>query len=191
MASHGKLVLVIGPSGVGKSVILSALRTRHPELHFPKSATTRVRREGEGDDLYHFLSDAEFDEKLAHDAFLEWANVHVSARYGTLIEEIIPYIEEGKTVVREVDVQGFESIRKHPLFTGQYPLLSIFIAPESEQQLIDHIRSRAPISDEELSRRMESMRKEMAYAEKCDVIVTNAEGKLEEAIKKVEEALES
>lgn len=187
----GKFVLIIGPSGVGKSVILKSLRTNHPEFVFPRSATTRARRAGEGDDLYHFVSEDDFSSWLAEEKFLEWAQVHKGGRYGTLISEIIPAIESGKTVVREVDVQGFESIRKHPLFKkgGSHPLLTIFILPEHEEQLIDHIQKRAPMEQEELKRRLESMRKELAVAKKTDIQITNAEGKLDETIAKVEEAI--
>ena len=191
-ASKGKLVLIIGPSGVGKSVILKALRERHPEFHFPRSATTRLRREGEGDDLYHFVSEAEFDQLKANGKFLEWALIHSGPRYATMVDEITPFIEYGKTVIREVDVQGFDNIRRHKLFLGPkplYPLQSIFILPESKDQLIDHIKTRAPIAPEELQRRIASMEKEMTYAELCDVQIKNREGDLEKAIEEVEKAI--
>jgi guanylate kinase len=189
---HGKLVLIIGPSGVGKSVILQRLRAAHPEIRFPRSATTRARRPGEGDDLYRFVSDAEFDDLLGKDQLLEWAVVHGGARYGTLVDEIIPFIEKGQTVLREVDVQGFESIRMSPLFAGDaapYRLQSIFILPESKEQLIAHITKRAPIAKEELDRRIASMEKELARAELCDVRVTNREGKIDETLAEVERVI--
>src|SRR5687767_3776733 len=88
----GKLVLIIGPSGVGKSVILQRLHKDHKELQFPRSATTRDRRPKEKDDLYHFVSDAEFDLLIRDDKLIEWATVHGGARYGTLVDEIIPFI---------------------------------------------------------------------------------------------------
>ncbi len=185
----GKLTLIIGPSGVGKSVILKSLRTNHPEFHFPRSATTRARREGEGDDLYQFVSDAEFDALLKAGKVLEWAVVHAGARYGTLSDEIIPYIERGKTVIREVDVQGFVSIRNNPLFangTAQYTLQSIFILPESKEQLIEHITKRAPMGKEEMDRRLLSMTKELEYADHCTAKVVNAEGKMDKTLKEVE-----
>lgn len=188
----GKLVLIIGPSGVGKSVILQALRDRHPEIHFPRSATTRDRREGEGDDLYRFVSDSEFDSLIEEGKVLEYAVVHGKERYGTLVDEIIPYIDEGKTVVREVDVQGFDSIRKHKFFRDSdsgYILQSIFILPESNEQLIAHITGRAPIAEEELQRRIASMEQELDHAKDCDIRVVNREGKLEEAIAEVERAM--
>src|SRR3989344_4577103 len=146
----GKLVLIIGPSGVGKSVILKRLRERHPELHFPRSATTRPRREGEGNDLYHFVSEEEFDRLGEEGKVLESAVVHGGARYGTLIDEIVPFIEQGKIVVREVDVQGFDSIRSHKLFRREkapFLLHTIFILPENKDQLIHHITKRAPMSE--------------------------------------------
>ncbi len=188
---HGKLVLIIGPSGVGKSVILKTLRTKHPALVFPRSATTRRRREGEGDDLYHFVSDDDFTTWLTENKFLEWAQVHHGARYGTLLSEIVPEIEKGNTVVREVDVQGCKSIREHPLFApgGRYRLQTIFILPESEAQLKDHITKRAPMTSEELASRLKSVESELAFAKETDVQITNAEGCLERTIARVEEVI--
>ena len=188
----GKLVLIIGPSGVGKSVILKKLRESHPEIHFPRSATTRQRRAGEGDELYQFVTDKEFDELLKQNKILEWAIVHGGARYGTLVDEIVPLIEAGRTVLREVDVQGFESIRNHPLFKGnapRYRLQSIFILPESKDQLIKHITDRAPMAEEELKRRIASMEKELEYAKLCDHTVKNMEGKLDVTMRAVEKLL--
>ena len=190
----GKLVLIIGPSGVVKSVILKALRERNPDIYFPRSASTRDLRKGEGDDLYKFTSDEEFDSLIEDGKVLEWAVVHGTERYGTLSDEIIPYIEDGKTVVREVDVQGFDSIRKHRHFRGDdapYILQSIFILPESKEQLIAHITKRAPMTDEELKRRIASMEKEFDYAADCTFQIVNAEGKLKETISKVEGAVNS
>ena len=188
----GKLTLIIGPSGVGKSVILKALREKHPELHIPRSATTRAKREGEGEELYHFVSDEEFDGLIEDGKVLEWAVVHGGARYGTLIDEIIPAIEEGKVVVREVDVEGFDSIRNHKHFRGDdapYRLESIFVLPESKAQLIEHIRERAPMDEEELNFRLASMEKEMNYASQCDHEVVNREDQLEETIAHVKKIL--
>lgn len=188
----GKLVLLIGPSGVGKSVILKHLRQTHPEVHFPRSATTRARREGEGDDLYHFVTEAEFDELLNAGKLLEWARVHGGASYGTMEQEIIPQVEGGKIVIREVDVQGFDSIRHHRLFAegeNTHPLQSIFVLPESEEQLVAHITKRAPIDDDELRRRIRSMEKELQYADLCDVKIVNREGKLDETIQQIEQAI--
>jgi guanylate kinase len=190
----GKLVLLIGPSGVGKSAILKHLRNTHPEFHFPRSATTRERRQGEGDEIYHFVSEETFDELHADNKFLETAIVHGVGRYGTMIDEIIPFIEQGKTVVREVDVQGFDSISNDKHFSGEghaYDLQSIFIVPENTEQLVRRIQKRAPISEDELQRRIASMEKEFEYAEKCTNRVINKEGQLDSTIKEVEKLIMS
>lgn len=191
MSKLGKLVLIIGPSGVGKSVILRSLRSAHPDFIFPRSATTRARRQGEGDELYHFVTEEDFTSWLNAGKFLEWAQVHKGARYGTLLEEIVPFIEQGKTVVREVDAQGFQSIRSHPDFRegGQYPLQTIFILPESAEQLIAQIQKRAPMPKEELDRRLASMREELKIAEQTHMQIINPHGKLEETIAAVEKAI--
>lgn len=192
MPMTGKLVLLIGPSGVGKSVILKQLRQKYPELVFPKSATTRQRREGEGTDLYHFVSDEEFDALENDNQLLEWAVVHGGARYGTMVSEIIPPIQEGRVVVREVDVQGYDSIRSHQHFRGEkapYILESVFILPESKAQLIKHITDRAPISEQELNRRIASMEKELSYAQECNHQIVNKEGALQATIEAVEKVL--
>ncbi len=183
----GKLVLILGPSGVGKSAVMRSLRTNHPEFHYPRSAVTRARRQGEGDENYHFVTNAEFDALLAEHKVLEWAIVHGQDRYGTIESEIVPFIEAGKIVVREIDVQGFVSIQNSPLFhDGKHHVQSIFIEPESKEQIIDHIQKRAPMSDEELQRRLHSMDKELAYAKHCQARVLNVEGKLDETVKEVE-----
>lgn len=184
----GRLVLLIGPSGVGKSVVLQALRERHLEVVFPRSATTRPRRKGEGTDLYLFLSDEQFDHLVRGGKVLEWAVVHGGARYGTLEEEIIPSIEAGQTVLREVDVQGFDSIRNHQHFRGPnapYKLESVFLLPESKDQLIERIRQRAPITEGELKRRIASMEQEFTYADDCDYRVVNREGELERTVAEI------
>jgi len=188
----GKLVLIIGPSGVGKSVILKKLKENHPEVYFPRSATTREQREGEGTDLYRFVSDQEFDELIEAGEILEWAVVHGGARYGTLADEIIPHIESGETVIREVDVQGFDSIQNHKFFRGEdapYQLQTVFILPESTDILVKRITERAPIDEDELKRRIASMEKEMTYADNCDHSIVNKEGELEKTISQVEEVL--
>lgn len=185
----GKLVLIIGPSGVGKSVILKRLRSMHADFHFPRSATTRARRDGEGTDLYHFVTEDEFGEMEKAGKFLETAVVHGVGHYGTMVDEIVPLIKNGKIVVREVDVQGFQSISKNPLFAGKnapYKLQSIFILPENTEQLVRRIQKRAPISDDELQRRILSMDKELAFADGCTHKVINKDGQLEETIRDVE-----
>jgi len=171
---------------------MQALRERHPEWHFARSATTRARRNGEGDDQYVFVHDKEFDQLLQNDALLEWAEVHKSARYGILKDDVVSHLDQGQIVIREIDVQGFEVVSHHPLFLGPeapYTLTSIFILPESREQLIEHITARAPISDNELQKRLESIERELVYTEKCTYQVVSREDKLDELIEEIEEKI--
>jgi len=189
--STGKLVLLIGPSGVGKSAVLRQLRKDHPEFHYPRSATTRAKRQGETDEFYYFVSEKEFQDLLDHKKLLEYAIVHGGDHYGTMYDEIIPYIKDGKTVLREVDVQGFVSIQNNPNFLpeSKHRLQSIFIMPENKEQLMERIQKRAPISEDELQRRLHSVDKELKYADHCTSIVMNRDGKLEDTIKEVEKLI--
>lgn len=188
----GKLVLIIGPSGVGKTVVVTRLRKNHPELHFPKSATTRQRRRGESPHLYHFVTDEQFDRYLSEGKILEWATVHDKARYATLTDEIIPYIKEGRIVIREIDVQGFHSLKNNPLFVGdkaQYKMQSIFLEPENTEQLVANIRKRAPMSDDELAHRLNSIASELPIAKECDAIVVSRKGKVAQLYEDVEKLI--
>lgn len=195
----GLLVLIIGPSGVGKTVLTRMLLQRHPQWTLARSATTRPRRLGESEAFYRFVTGEEFAALAEEGAFLEWATVHNGARYGTLRSEIIPALDEGKTVLREVDVQGLASIRNHPLFRRpsaptcpagrRHRYRAIFIAPESPQQLIAHIHKRAPMTEEELQRRLASITKEMTYAAQCDATVISREGELAAAADRMEEEI--
>jgi guanylate kinase len=137
------------------------------------------------------VSEEEFTQWLSEGKFLEWAQVHHGARYGTLLSEILPSIEQGNIVIREVDVQGFLAIKAHPLFQkeGDYQLKTIFILPESEEQLLEHITKRAPMEQEELKRRLQSMRLELAIAPQTDIQIINKEGLLEETMRRVEEEI--
>src|SRR6185503_18010602 len=103
---QGKLILVIGPSGSGKSALIAYLREVAPNIIFPVSCTTREKRLGEKEgETYYFVSEEEFDERITQEAFLEWAS-YGGHRYGTLKSEILPELTAGNTVVREVEIQG-------------------------------------------------------------------------------------
>lgn len=182
------LILIMGPSGVGKGALLTELKKNYPHIHFAKSATTRLQRPGEHKDQYHFFTEQQFNQLINNGKMLEWGRTHGGSNYGTMVDEIIPHLDSDKTVVSEIDINGYETLKKNILFKGKnakYRLHSIFIQPESIDQLIKHIVKRAPMSDAQVTRRMESAQKEIAYAPKCDTIIINREEKLVETVEKI------
>lgn len=183
----GKLIILVGPSGSGKSSVLHGLKKECPDYIYPLSATTRPMREGEVDgDIYHFMGKDEFKKGIEDGMFLEWAIVHQDNYYGLIREPIMKGLEEGKTIVREVDIQGFDSIREK---IDKKDLVTIFITVPNKEELIERIVNRATISMDELEKRKESMHKEFNRAKDCDYMVENKEGKLEETVKKVIEII--
>ncbi|MFH1375465.1 MAG: guanylate kinase [Patescibacteria group bacterium] len=181
----GKLFLIIGPSGVGKGVLIDALRQAHPEFYFPPSATTRQARAGESEgEQYHFMTAAEFENLEQQSGFLETATIHGTEKYGTLKQPILEAIESGKVVIREVDVQGLASIRE-----GLAPekFESIFIAPPNLEILKKRILRRQPeISAGELARRLKSAEEETAQKDLTDYEVISEEGQIPKMVSEVE-----
>lgn len=180
----GKLFLILGSSGSGKGTVLSALRERHGEWIFPLSCTTRGKRPHEKDgEVYNFISKKEFQAKIEAGEFLEWAVVHQDNYYGTLKRPILEALEGGKTIVREVDVQGLRSIRG---IISKDQLVSIFLTVKSWSVLKARILKRSKISDDEMKKRYESYLRESEWARECSYVVESVEGEQEEIIKKIE-----
>lgn len=146
----GKLFIIVGPSGSGKSSVLHKLKELRPDFLYPLSATTRPMREGEKEgDIYHFYTKEAFKKGIEKGEFLEWAIVHQDNYYGLIKEPIEKGLKEGKTIVREVDIQGFDSIRTK---IDPKNLVTIFITVPNIEELIERIVSRAPISKDELQK---------------------------------------
>jgi guanylate kinase len=183
----GKLILILGPSGSGKGTVLKALRARHPEFVFPLSCTTREPRPGEKDgEVYHFVTKADFQERMGRGDFLEWAVVHGENYYGTLKEAILKPLRAGKTVIREVDVQGLRSIRE--LIPAE-KLRSIFLTVDGWETLRHRILKRSALPEEELERRRHSFMNEMQWQDECDTVIVSVEGEIETLIADTEAAI--
>jgi len=176
----GTFILVVGPSGSGKSVLLTHLHHTMPDVVFPVSCTTRAMRPGETEGkIYHFISEAEFDEKLAHDEFLEWAP-YGGYRYGTLKSEILAPLERGAIVIRDVETHGAHRLKE--LLQSDI-VKTIFIDAGDWETMKRRILSRAPMTDVDLESRRIRHERESAFKAEADAIVPNLDGKLEEAKK--------
>jgi guanylate kinase len=182
----GALVLVIGPTGSGKSALLSFLQAAAPQIVFPVSCTTRAPRPGERDgEKYFFINKEEFEKREAAGEFLEWAS-YGGNYYGTLKSEILPKLEEGRLVVREVEVQGARQIRK---LLPKENLKIVFIDAGSWESLERRILARAPMNDVELLARRKRYEDELSFKAEADRVIENRDGGLEQAKKDFIEAI--
>jgi len=185
---NGLLVVVSGPSGVGKTTITRALRARFPEAEFSVSATTRPRTENETEGVdYHFLSEAEFIRRIGDGAFLEHVE-YAGKRYGTLREPVEDVVRRGGLMILDIDVRGGESV-KAALPTA----LAMFILPPSEGELLRRLRDRKRESEEQIQRRFSAAKEEIARAKSSgayDAMIVNdrLDEAVERAIRLVEEA---
>jgi guanylate kinase len=171
-ARRGRLVVLAGPSGVGKSSVVDALRGRLPELFFSVSATTRDPRPGEVDGVhYRFVGPAGFDELIAHGELLEWAEIHGGLqRSGTPREPVEQALAAGKPVLVEVDLAGARTIK------AVLPeAVTVFLAPPSLAELERRLRGRGTESEAQFRRRLQTAREEIAACDEFDVVIVNAD----------------
>lgn len=167
------LLILAGPAGVGKSTLCDRLVTTVPGFERVITATTRPPRPNEVNDRdYHFLTEQQFDARLAAHDFLEWAWVHRKYRYGTLKSAVLDRLPH-TSLVANLDVQGVRSIRAAaealPLLKAR--LVTIFVAPDSFDVLRERLEGRGPVSAEELERRMQSAEQEMADRYNYDYVI--------------------
>lgn len=180
IAYKGLLVLVAGPSGVGKGTVIQRLKEIFPKFVYPISCTTREMRPGEKDgQVYHFITKRKFLNGIKKGDFLEYACVHEVNYYGTPKKPIVDGLKKGKVVVREVDVQGFHAIRKA---IPKRNLLTVFLHAKSRRALIQRILKRSKLSREELKRRMESADREMKDMYLFDYKVWSRENEVEKCV---------
>jgi len=172
--SKGLLIVVSAPSGCGKGTILSEI-LKDDKFYYSVSATTRNPREGEVNGVnYHFITKADFEERIKNNAMLEYAE-YCGNYYGTPKKEIEEMREKGKNVLLEIEVQGAMKVRDicpDAIF--------IFILPPSVAELERRLRKRGTETDDVIAERVSQAKGEIAFAEKYDYVVVN--NALEDAI---------
>lgn len=181
-ALSGKLIVLTGPSGVGKGTLMRSLLERHPELHYSVSATTRAPRPGEIDGKnYYFISRSKFEQLVAQGEFLEWAEF-AGNYYGTFREAVLQQVKSGQLVILEIELKGARQIRV------SFPeALSIFILPPTFTELEKRIRGRGQDSDEAIARRLTRAHEEIQAADEFDIQIVNDD--FETAVNAIEAAI--
>ena len=166
-----RLVVLAGPTAVGKGTVSRYIREHYPNVLLSISATTRAPRPGEVDgEHYYFVSDAQFDDMIARGEFLEWATVHNASRYGTPRPPIDAALTEGKSVLLEIDLQGARSVRR-----VMPEALLVFLLPPSWEELVRRLVGRGTEDAAEQARRLETAKVEMRAQDEFDVKVVNRE----------------
>jgi len=169
MADRGRLIVLSGPSGAGKTSVVQALKT-DPRVVFSVSATTRPMRGGERDGVdYHFLSREEFDDRLERGEFLEWAEYNNNA-YGTLRGPMEEALATGHTFVLEIEVDGTKQLRDQGV-EGQF----VFLVPPSLDALRQRLADRGQNTPEDIEQRLAIAKREMEAAPLYDHVVENHE----------------
>ena len=167
--TRSRLVVLAGPTAVGKGTVAADIRANHPEVWISVSATTRRPRPGEENGVhYWFVSDEEFDRMIAEDDLLEWAVVHKAARYGTPRQPVDLALASGQPAMLEIDLQGARQVRR-----TMPEALFVFLKPPSWDELVRRLVGRGTESAEERERRLQTARDELAAASEFDVVIVN------------------
>jgi guanylate kinase len=185
-ANGAILVIISGPSGVGKDTIIEALRRRRhdPEYHYVVTCTTRARRPGEVDGVdYQFLDRATFAAQRAAGGFLEANKVHGNW-YGTPRSQVREALAQGRDVILKIDVQGAQVVKEK--IPGA---LLVFLIPPSLEDLFQRLRSRATETADELELRQRNAAIELARQEDYDYVVTNETGQVERTAERIDEII--
>jgi len=184
MKNLKKLIIITGPSGVGKGTVVKELLDRNKDIWLSISATTRNPRIGEKDgENYYFISDEKFKDMIDKKEFLEWAQF-AGNYYGTPLSTVNEKIEKGFIVLLEIEVEGAKQIKE------KFPeALSIFLLPPSKAELEKRIRNRGTEKEEAIDRRLSRADYEIASSDEFDFVLTNHD--IDETVKGVFKIIKS
>ncbi|HUX93888.1 MAG TPA: guanylate kinase [Ignavibacteriaceae bacterium] len=164
----GKILAVSAPSGTGKTTIVKQILKDFPDLVFSISATTRSKRSEETNGKeYFFISEAEFKEKIENEEFVEWERFY-DYYYGTYKSFLEENIQQGKSVLLEIDVYGALNVKR--IYPGAK---LIFIYPPSYDELVNRLMNRKTESEEDFKKRIERAKMELSLKDKFDYLVEN------------------
>ncbi|PRX25089.1 guanylate kinase [Orenia metallireducens] len=176
--NRGNLIILSGPSAVGKGTVLRALLEEYDEVCYSVSATTREPREGEIDGVhYFFMSQDEFRASIKNDEFIEWAKVH-NNYYGTPRNYVEETLKSGKDVILEIDIQGARQVAES-FSEGVF----VFLAPPSMEELKSRIYKRGTETEDAIQTRMSNATKELEEIDRYDYLIINDE--VENAVDKL------
>ena len=166
---RGQLLIIVGPSGVGKGTIARWILDHQEGFALSVSATTRAPRVGEKEgDHYFFVSEGQFDDMVARDELLEWALVHGQHRYGTPQAAVEVQLDQGTDVILEIDIQGAKAVRR-----AIGSALTVFVAPPSFEELERRLVGRGTEDAPQRKKRLATARRELRTQERWDAVVTN------------------
>lgn len=166
-----RLVVLAGPTAVGKGTVAATVRDEHPHVWLSVSTTTRPPRPGEVEGVhYRFVAEDEFDRLVAGDELLEWATVHGRHRYGTPRGPVEEVLAHGRPALLEIDLQGARQVR-----TRMPGALFVFLAPPGWEELVRRLELRGTEDLQERERRLRTAREELAAEEEFDVTIVNSD----------------
>ena len=184
MKNFKKLIIITGPSGVGKGTVVKELLDRNKDIWLSISATTRNPRIGEKDgENYYFISEERFKDMMDKKEFIEWAQF-AGNYYGTPLSTVHEKIAKGFIVLLEIEVEGAKQIKK------KFPeALSIFLLPPSKEELEKRIRNRGTEKEEAINIRLSRAKYEIASSNKFDFVLTNHY--VDETVKRIYKIIKS
>ncbi len=166
-----QLIVLAGPTAVGKGTVVKYILEHYPNVHLSVSATTRAPRPDEVEgQSYYFLTHEQFDAMIAAGDMLEYAVVHGQNKYGTPKQPVLAALSAGKQVILEIDIQGARQVKQ-----SMPEAKLVFIAPPSWDELVKRLQGRGTETAEEQSRRLETAKLELAAQSEFDYVVINDE----------------